>query len=229
MGSIEKTWQSAKKRRVLAWVRKDFLPLRHRFGEKTSCKGQLTISFQLVNSGKIISKDGRQVSTPYYYRAWTAFLHFLIRFTRADQRNEKGWDTLFHYALAGGNENWTEMNKKKEKYRWLEHWSEKWLFLQVSWGSNPDSARKAFWVLISEIAKNTRRTKTDAHLLFLLSTRCQTPNWYENKRGILFLRSVPWKVFGDTYWLTGLMNRVSRFSCAILLKPNACLGGICGH
>ena len=82
-------------------VRKELLSLRHRFGEKTSCKGQLTTSFQLVNSGKIISKDGRQVSTPYNdYRAWTAFLHFLIRFTRADQRNERSWDTLFSYALA---------------------------------------------------------------------------------------------------------------------------------
>ena len=36
--------------------------------------------------------------TPYYYRAWTAFLHFLIRFTRAIQRNERGWDTLFCYV-----------------------------------------------------------------------------------------------------------------------------------
>ena len=40
------------------------------------------------------------MSTPYYYRAWTAFPHFLIRFTRAIQRNEKGWDALFLYALA---------------------------------------------------------------------------------------------------------------------------------
>ena len=92
--------QSAKKHRVLVRVKKEFLTLRHRFGEKTSCKGQLTTSFQLVNSGKIISKDGRQVSTPYYYRAWTAFLHFLIRFTRADQRNERSWDTLFSCVLA---------------------------------------------------------------------------------------------------------------------------------
>ena len=38
--------------------------------------------------------------TPYCYRAWTAFPHFLIRFTRAIQRNEKGWDALFLYALA---------------------------------------------------------------------------------------------------------------------------------
>ena len=40
------------------------------------------------------------MSTPYYYRAWTAFPHFLIRFTRAIQRNEKGWDALFLYALT---------------------------------------------------------------------------------------------------------------------------------
>ena len=100
MGSIEKTWQSAKNERLSVAVRKELLSLRHRFGEKTSCKGQLTTSFQLVNSGKIISKDGRQVSTPYYYRAWTAFLHFLIRFTRADQRNERSWDTLFSCVLA---------------------------------------------------------------------------------------------------------------------------------
>ncbi len=40
------------------------------------------------------------MSTPYCYRAWTAFPHFLIRFTRAIQRNEKGWDALFLYALA---------------------------------------------------------------------------------------------------------------------------------
>jgi len=92
--------QSAKNERMSVAVRKELLSLRHRFGEKTSCKGQLTTSFQLVNSGKIISKDGRQVSTPYYYRAWTAFLHFLIRFTRADQRNERSWDTLFSYVLA---------------------------------------------------------------------------------------------------------------------------------
>ena len=92
--------QSAKKHRVLVRVKKEFLTLHHRFGEMTSCKGQLTTSFQLVNSGKIISKDGRQVSTPYYYRAWTAFLHFLIRFTRADQRNERSWDTLFSCVLA---------------------------------------------------------------------------------------------------------------------------------
>ena len=30
----------------------------------------------------------------------SAFPHFLIRFTRAIQRNEKGWDALFLYALA---------------------------------------------------------------------------------------------------------------------------------
>ena len=95
------TQQSAKKGRMLTQERKEFLTLRHRFGEKTSCKGQLTTSFQLVNSGKILSKDGRRVSTPYNdYRAWTAFLHFLIRFTRADQRNKRSWDTLFSYALA---------------------------------------------------------------------------------------------------------------------------------
>jgi hypothetical protein len=40
------------------------------------------------------------MSTPYCYRAWTAFPHFLIRFTRAIQRNEKSWDALFLYALA---------------------------------------------------------------------------------------------------------------------------------
>ena len=94
------TQQSAKKGKLLTRERKEFLTLRHRFGEKTFCKGQLTTSFQLVNSGKILSKDGRQVSTPYYYRAWTAFLHFLIRFTRADQRNGRSWDTLFLYALT---------------------------------------------------------------------------------------------------------------------------------
>ncbi len=82
-------------------VRKELLSLRHRFGERTSCEGRLATQFRLVNSGKILSRDERrQMSTPYYYRAWTAFPHFLIRFTRAIQRNEKGWDTLFLYALA---------------------------------------------------------------------------------------------------------------------------------
>ena len=98
--------QSTKKRKVLALVKKEFLTLRHRFGERTSCEGRLTTQFRLVNSGKILSRDERrQMSTPYCYRAWTAFPHFLIRFTRAIQRNEKGWDTLFLYALARADEN----------------------------------------------------------------------------------------------------------------------------
>ena len=90
------------KRQMSVAVRKELLSLRHRFGERTSCKGRLATQFRLVNSGKILSRDERrQMSTPYYcYRAWTAFLHFLIRFTRAIQRNEKGWDALFLYALA---------------------------------------------------------------------------------------------------------------------------------
>ena len=93
--------QSAKKARMSVAAKKELLSLRHRFGERTSCKGRLTTRFRLVNSGKILSRDERrQMSTPYYYRAWTAFPHFLIRFTRAIQRNEKGWDTLFCYALA---------------------------------------------------------------------------------------------------------------------------------
>ena len=101
MGGIEKTWQSAKKSKVSAQVRKEFLTLRHRLGEKTSCNGRLTTQFRLVNSGKILSRDERrQMPTPSCYRAWTAFPHFLIRFTRAIQRNEKGWDALFLYALA---------------------------------------------------------------------------------------------------------------------------------
>ena len=94
--------QSAKNVRVSMAVRKELLSLRHRFGERTSCEGRLTTQFRLVNSGKILSRDERrQMSTPYCYRAWTAFPHFLIRFTRAIQRNEKGWDALFLYALAG--------------------------------------------------------------------------------------------------------------------------------
>ena len=101
MGDNKTIMQSAKKSRVLDEVRKDFLLLRHRFGERTSCEGRLTTQFRLVNSGKILSRDEmRQMPTPYYYRAWTAFPHFLIRFTRAIQRNEKGWDALFCYALA---------------------------------------------------------------------------------------------------------------------------------
>ena len=101
MGDNKTIMQSAKKRRMLDEVRKDFLLLRHRFGERTSCEGRLTTQFRLVNSSKILSRDERrQMSTPYCYRAWTAFLHFLIRFTRAIQRNEKGWDALFLYALA---------------------------------------------------------------------------------------------------------------------------------
>ena len=93
--------QSAKNMRVSVAVRKELLSLRHRFGEKTSCEGRLATQFRLVNSGKILSRDEkRQMSTPYYYRAWTAFPHFLIRFTRAIQRNEKSWDALFVYDLA---------------------------------------------------------------------------------------------------------------------------------
>ena len=93
--------QSAKNVRVSVAVRKELLSLRHRFGERTSCEGRLTTQFRLVNSGKILSRDERrQMSTPYCYRAWTAFPHFLIRFTRAIQRNEKGWDALFLYALT---------------------------------------------------------------------------------------------------------------------------------
>ena len=94
--------QSAKKQRMSVAVRKELLSLRHRFGETTSCEGRLTTQFRLVNSGKILSRDERrQMPTPYCYRAWTAFPHFLIRFTRAIQRNEKGWDALFLYVLAG--------------------------------------------------------------------------------------------------------------------------------
>jgi hypothetical protein len=92
--------QSAKKQRMSVAVKEELLSLRHRFGERTSCEGRLTTQFRLVNSGKILSRDERrQMSTPYCYRAWTAFPHFLIRFTRAIQRNEKGWDALFCYAL----------------------------------------------------------------------------------------------------------------------------------
>ena len=101
MDDTKTTKQSAKKVQMTMAAKKELLSLRHRFGEKTSCKGRLTTRFRLVNSGKILSRDERrQMSTPYYYRAWTAFPHFLIRFTRAIQRNEKGWDTLFCYALA---------------------------------------------------------------------------------------------------------------------------------
>ena len=93
--------QSTKNVRVSVAVRKELLSLRHRFGERTFCEGRLATQFRLVNSGKILSRDERrQMSAPYYYRAWTAFPHFLIRFTRAIQRNEKSWDALFLYALA---------------------------------------------------------------------------------------------------------------------------------
>ena len=93
--------QSMKNVRMSVPVRKESLSLRHRFGERASCEGRLTTQFRLVNSGKILSRDERrQMPTPYCYRAWTAFPHFLIRFTRAIQRNEKGWDALFLYALA---------------------------------------------------------------------------------------------------------------------------------
>ena len=57
--------QSAKNERMSVAVRKESLSLRHRFGEKTSCKGHLKASFLLVNSGKILSKGERQMSTPY--------------------------------------------------------------------------------------------------------------------------------------------------------------------
>lgn len=105
MDDTETTKQSTKKARMSAAAKKELLSLRHRFGERTSCEGRLTTQFRLVNSGKILSRDERrQMPTPYCYRAWTAFPHFLIRFTRAIQRNEKGWDTLFCYALAGTEE-----------------------------------------------------------------------------------------------------------------------------
>ena len=41
--------------------RKDFLSLRHRFGERTFCEGRLTTQFRLVNSGKILSRDERHL------------------------------------------------------------------------------------------------------------------------------------------------------------------------
>ncbi|MBR5082000.1 MAG: hypothetical protein IKX35_06135 [Bacteroidales bacterium] len=141
------TKQSAKKEQMSVAARKELLSLRHRFGGRTSCKGRLTTRFRLVNSGKILSRDGRrQMSIPYYYRAWTAFPHFLIRFTRAIQRNEKGWDTLFCCALAvaplcvidyvessiceersnpEGKRIKIVMNNKKKKYPQTEHRSEK--------------------------------------------------------------------------------------------------------
>ena len=151
--------QSAKKRQMSVAVRKVFLSLRHRFGERTSCEGRLTTQFRLVNSGKILSRDERrQMSTPYCYRAWTAFPHFLIWFTRAIQRNEKGWDTLFCYALpvaplrviarrndeAIQRENWktNEYNEEKISTNWALVW--KMTIFAASWGRNPDSTRKAF-------------------------------------------------------------------------------------
>ena len=117
--------QSAKNERMPAAVKKELLSLRHRFGERTSCEGRLTTQFRLVNSGKILSRDGRrQMSTPYYYRAWTAFPHFLIRFTRAIQRNEKGWDALFLYALAAVKAKWktNEYNEEKIPTNWALVW-----------------------------------------------------------------------------------------------------------
>jgi hypothetical protein len=97
--------QSAKNKRVSIGVRKELLSLHHRFGEKTSCKGHLKASFLLVNSGKILSKDGAADVHSLYHRAWTAFFRFSIRFTRADQWNERSWDTLFHYALIEATTN----------------------------------------------------------------------------------------------------------------------------
>ena len=68
--------QSAKNKRVSIGVRKELLSLRHRFGEKTSCKGHLKASFLLVNSGKILSKGERQMSTPYIIGRGLLFLIF---------------------------------------------------------------------------------------------------------------------------------------------------------
>ncbi len=125
--------QSAKNERMSVAVKKELLSLRHRFGERTSCEGRLTTQFRLVNSGTILSRDEkRQMSTPYYYRAWTAFLHFLIRFTRADQRNERSWDTLFFYALAG--------EKCLKKHDAIEKLLKKSLLL---WGTNRKRQRYA--------------------------------------------------------------------------------------
>lgn len=93
--------QSAKNESMSLTVSKELLTLHHRLGEKTSCIGQLTASSQLVNSGKILSNDGRQVSTPYtHYRAWTASFHFLNWFTRAIQLNEGSRNTLFLFVLV---------------------------------------------------------------------------------------------------------------------------------
>ena len=156
--------QSAKNVRVPVAVKKELLSLQHRFGERTSCEGRLTTQFRLVNSGKILSRnERRQMSTPYCYRAWTAFLHFLIRFTRAIQRNEKSWDTLFLYGLAvaplraltrfaslrgtkqSREKTERQMNTTKKNYQRTEHWSIKWLYLQMkSEGEISVSARKAF-------------------------------------------------------------------------------------
>lgn len=113
--------QSAKNKRVSIGVRKELLSLRHRFGEKTSCKGHLKASFLLVNSGKILSKDGAADVHSLYHRAWTAFLHFSIRFTRADQWNGRSWDTLFHYALIEATINRTKYEQHEEKISLKEH------------------------------------------------------------------------------------------------------------
>ena len=186
--------QSAKKRRVSVAVRKELLSLRHRFGERTSCEGRLTTQFRLVNSGKILSRDERrQMSTPYCYRAWTAFPHFLIRFTRAIQRNEKGWDALFLYALAVAPLRVFDplrvfaRNKAIQKENDLKL---KWIIRRKNIDKLSISLKNDY--ICSELGEKSwlgkegilivpnyeianfmlRGTRTNAHFLFLLSTRC---------------------------------------------------------
>ena len=94
------TEQSAKKFRMMADVTKHLLYLRHRLGETTSCKGQPTAQFQLVNSGKILSKDVRRVAIPVTIGRGLLFLHFSIRFTRAIQRSEESGGTPFFMSFC---------------------------------------------------------------------------------------------------------------------------------
>ena len=182
--------QSAKKRRMSVTVRKELLSLRHRFGERTSCEGRLATQFRLVNSGKILSRDEtRQMSTPYCYRAWTAFPHFLIRFTRAIQRNEKGWDALFLYALAVvplrviARRNDETIQKENDlKLKWIIRRknidklsiSLKNDYICSELGEKSWLGKEGIPIVPNyEIANfKLRGTRTNAHLLFLLSMWC---------------------------------------------------------
>ena len=125
--------QSAKKRQMSVAVRKELLSLRHRFGERTSCEGHLKASFLLVNSGKILSKGERQMSTPYIIGRGLLFFVFRYGLPEPTSGMRKvGTRSFFmpcllrRFASLRGTKQSREkterqMNITKKKYRQTEH------------------------------------------------------------------------------------------------------------